>query len=230
MMKCLSMMVSILQTLMGGQGAGSLAVPAGVPATGGLLQGASLPATGVAADTNPRVAVIDNFEDDGTGFNHGAEMDNTIAAGGAVGTLDINMANMNGSVEQRIDAALKDVLARKQAGEDIDVVNLSQFVGNRSATTESIRQTMDQLGALGVPVVVAAGNFGPNERNVLGDSANAIVVENVVNGAVSNQSGQGNAQFNGRTTSFATAGLSSQIAQRLAQGQSLAQIMAAFGA
>ncbi len=178
-----------------------------------------------AQDTSPRVAVVDTFADNGSGFNHGQEVATTIQAGGAQ-TLQFNLAGKAGSNEEKIDASLKDVLAQVQAGADIDVVNLSQFNPSNNADMESIRQTIDQLGALGVPVLVAAGNNGPNARNALGNSANAILVENTVGGAVSAQSGQGDVAFEGRTTSFATAGLSGQLATRLAQGQSLAQILA----
>ncbi len=178
-------------------------------------------------DTTPSVAVVDTFVNDGTGFNHGQEVANTIQAGGAQ-TLQFNLAGKAGTNEEKIDASLKDVLAQVQAGADIDVVNLSQFNPSNNADIDSIRQTIDQLGALGVPVLVAAGNNGPNARNALGNSANAILVENTVGGTVSGQSGQGDVAFEGRTTSFATAGLSGQVATRLAQGQSLPQILASI--
>jgi hypothetical protein len=165
----------------------------------------------------PRIAQIDDFTTDNTGFNHGAEVAKTLNPDGKTNLLQMNIGG-GGDRLTHISNALDNVIARVKKGETIDAVNLSQQDFSNGPQAAQIRAKIDQLSTLGVPVAVAAGNNGPNQHNDL-ISNKAFSVESTTNGQVNSDSGIGNVQAEGRTTSFATANFARQIALKHAAGQ-----------
>lgn len=161
------------------------------------------------------VAVIDNFENDANGFNHGQEITNTILNGGSnaelAGKIDVQQFNVAGQGEEGIANALQQILTNVQNGERLNAVNISlqDFVPDQF--TDQIRNTITELSKAGVPVLVAAGNEGINNTNLLGGDG-ALVVQSTTNGQLNPNSGPGNIQSEGDTTSFATANLTPTIA------------------
>ena len=128
------------------------------------------------------------------------------------------------SVAQGIDQVLQMV----QSGQQVDVVNIQQQDFAPSADSAHIRSVVDQLSALGIPVVISAGlsqstNIN-GERNQFG-TANSFNVQ-----AVDNLGGvtplPGNVSHTG---THAPARVSVEIATLKAQGATLAQIRQALG-
>ncbi len=156
------------------------------------------------------VAEIDDFTTDNTGFNHGAEIANTLNPDGSVNVLKFNIGG-SGDRLAKIANSLDTVIARVKNGETIDAVNLSQQDFSNSPETAQVRAKIDELAALGVPVAVAAGNNGPSQHNSL-ISNKAFAVQSATNGLANPNSGLGNVTAEGRTTSFATANFTRQLA------------------
>lgn len=183
-----------------------------------------------------RVAVIDDFTTDGSGFNHGNEIDGIIRSGGAgtagavqdgsgVDTVRFNINN-GGNRTRNIANSLDQIAQLAAQGQHFDAVNISQQDFANDADTAAVRQKIDLLQRqFGIPVVVAAGNNGQGVRNALAGSA-AFVVENSVGGsnARANGSGGGNVRSEGRFTSQAAANVSARVAQLSEMGFSFAQI------
>jgi hypothetical protein len=174
-----------------------------------------------ASDGKLNIAQIDDFSTDQSGFNHGREIAKTLNPDGNSNLLQFNIAG--GDRMQNISNALDDVLAKVQSGQRVDAVEIPQVSANDGPAAQAIRDKIEQLTQAGVPVIIAAGNNGPNQHNFL-ETDHSFNVENVVNGKVSAQSGQGNIRANGRTTSFASANLALQVARLRSQGESVAQI------
>jgi methylmalonyl-CoA mutase cobalamin-binding subunit len=208
-----------------GSGGGTTQASAPAPATAGSAgASAGTAATGQQAapraNARPRVAVIDDFTSNQNGFQHGTEVANSISSA-AGGNVDIERFNISGQGAGGITGALRNIVNQARAGNKVDVVNISQFFPGNNAEAQ---QLINELEGLGIPVVVAAGNNGPNQRNGLASDRAFIA------GNGTGQSGPGNVRGNGRTTSFAAADVSGRIAQMLSQGQSLQQIRQQLGA
>jgi hypothetical protein len=164
-----------------------------------------------------KIAVIDDFNSNQNGFQHGTEVSN--AASSAAGGAEIQ--RLPGSGSANIASSLRQVLNNARSGNKVDVVNISQFVtGNQ----QEIQGLIQQLRQEGIPVVVAAGNNGPNQRNGIGGGS-ALTATNGTN-----QSGPGNVRGNGRTTSFAAADISGRLAQLIASGTPVEQAIRQVGA
>jgi hypothetical protein len=165
---------------------------------------------------------IDTFVPDATGFNHGLEVGRALAAGGGdpslAGKIDLQQYNVAGNIEQGTLNALRDIEQQVRSGKRVDAVNISLQDNANNATTQQIRQSIERLSTLGVPVVVAAGNNGPGQVNTLASNS-AFVVRSATNGRVNASSGQGNIVAEGRTTSFAAANLTPLLASRNAMAR-----------
>lgn len=160
----------------------------------------------------PTVAVIDNFSN---GSGHGQEMANTIQGGGAAAVgFDIQNNQVSRSLDQVINAV--------QHGQHFDAINISQQNFTPSPETAAVQQRIQFLQSMGIPVIVAAGNGGPNQTNQLGVGA-AFVAQ-----SHSADSGRGNVFGFGGTTSFAAANVSSAVAKMHAQGLNFNQIRTFF--
>jgi methylmalonyl-CoA mutase cobalamin-binding subunit len=191
---------------------------AGTPGNAGNAGAAATPSPQPAqrAPGKAKVAVIDDFNSNQNGFQHGTEVSN--AASSAAGGAEIQRLPGTGSAN--IASSLRQVLNNARSGNKVDVVNISQFVtGNQ----QEIQGLIQQLRQEGIPVVVAAGNNGPNQRNGIGGGS-ALTATNGTN-----QSGPGNVRGNGRTTSFAAADISGKLAQLIASGTPVEQAIRQMG-
>lgn len=175
----------------------------------GVMQGGPAGAGGVApvgaasgnpAGGAPKVVVIDDFSS-----SHGQEISNQIASGG-VNTQNLDISR--GDQASNISNALDQVIAQVQAGGSVDAVNISQQNFDDNASTQAVKQKIDQLQKLGVPVVVAAGNAGKDKKNQLAGNAQFVVENGSAN------SGRGNVRSQGEGTSQAAANVSIQVARR----------------
>lgn len=168
----------------------------------------------------PTVAVLDDFSQAG---GHGDEIA-AIIQGGGVNAAKFNVAG-GGDLAGNIANSLGDVIGRVQRGQQVDAVNLSQQMFQSSGGSEAVQQRIAQLQAMGVPVVVAAGNGGPGAQNSLARGA-AFQVENSARGSEgrANGSGAGNIRSEGAFTSQAAANVSVQAAKAHASGQNLQQV------
>ena len=185
---------------------------------------------GFAGDGVVRVAVIDDFVAEQGGFNHGENIDGIITSNGAQ-TVRFNIDN-GGNRNQNMAAALQQIAARAANGEQFDAVNISQQDFQANGNTEAVNRGIQLLqNNFGIPVVVAAGNNGANNANVLASGA-AFVVENSALGQEgrAETSGVGNIRSEGEFTSQATANVSARVAQLKEQGLSPQQIQAALQA
>lgn len=226
-MQLFQTLVSLVNSFIGGSGQASK-TPAASPSSGSPAPASS----GGASGSKPNIVVIDSFS--GSGASHGNEIVNTILQGGPANIQKFDLgdsSNNQATYENTISNALDQVIKQVQSGQKVDAVNLSQQIGGGpdDATTQKIRQQIQQLSALGVPVDVAAGNNGPNTKNLLADNS-GFVVESGTNGKINRDSGIGNILENAPTTSFATAELTGKVAALKASGLSLDQIKQQLGA
>ncbi|MEB3285951.1 MAG: hypothetical protein VKJ04_00455 [Vampirovibrionales bacterium] len=232
-----SQLIQMLQGLLGGGSAagittanGSLAAPAPTAAIGGALGSAPAGTKGNAGGLtrNVVIAQIDNFSTDQSGFNHGEEMAKTMRSGGGdpslAGKVDLLQFQINNGSVRDIADYLEQITAAVQSGQTIDAVEIPQFVSTPDADTARANAAIEQLSALGVPVVVAAGNSGPQQNNALGNSG-AFLVQNLERGQIDPESGTGNILFQGPTTSYASANLATVVAAKKALGLSMDQIV-----
>lgn len=168
----------------------------------------------------PTVAVLDDFSQAG---GHGDEIAGIIQGGG-VNAAKFNIAG-GGDLSGNIANSLGQVIAAAQSGRQVDAVNLSQQSFQASGNSDAVQQRIAQLQAMGIPVVVAAGNGGPGQQNTLARGA-AFQVENSARGseARAGGSGAGNIRSEGAFTSQATANVSVQAAKAHASGQNVQQI------
>ncbi len=175
---------------------------------------------GLLGAGGPTVAVLDDFSQAG---GHGDEIAGIIAGGGA--TAAKYNINTGGDIAGNIANSLSGVISRVQNGAHIDAVNLSQQMFENNGNSQAVQQRIAQLQSMGIPVVVAAGNGGPGQRNSLANGA-AFQVENSARGseARAGSSGVGNIRSEGAFTSQATANVSVQAARAHSQGQNLQQI------
>jgi len=175
------------------------------------------------------IAEIDQFSANRNGFNHGAEIEEVLRSGGGDesldGRIDVLRFDVSGSGNtSKIVDALEAIIARVRNGEQIDAVNISQQNFRMTNGTRRVRNAIETLTDLGIPVAVAAGNEGMSNRNQL-SAQNAFTVESATNDRINRNSGDGNVFFNARSTSFATANLTPLLALRHSQGLSITQIM-----
>jgi hypothetical protein len=181
------------------------------------------------------VAQLDTFFTDNTGFNHGRDIAATIRQGGATpqlaGDIDLLQYRVDGNgplaatMANNTANALQDVVKRVKNGQDIDAVNMSLQDFNPSAGAGQVRSLVQQLIQMNVPVLVAAGNAGPQMVNQL-TTPSALVVQSATNGRRNANSGIGSIQGESSSTSFATAGLSPRIAAMANSGMTVQQIKA----
>lgn len=211
-----SAIIDFMKMLIPQAGSAANSLETGIANNGGNTAGITNNATTLAGapQQDANVVVIDNFTPDNTGFNHGQEMVNTILGGGntpgLAGKINVQAMDTGGSLSN-VNQSLQQVLNRVKSGEKVNAVNLSLVDFTPDQFTGPIRQTISELSQAGVPVLVAAGNDGINQANVLaGDGA--LVVQSTTNGVLNASSGPGNIQSEGRTTSFATANLTPLIA------------------
>lgn len=188
-----------------------------------------------------KIAVIDNFNPDSDplyqGFgSHGDYISNQIRSGGAdprlAGRIDLLQYDAGtpgqgagDTSTEKIKNALMDVYNRAQNGEDIDAVNLSQASFGESQNNAEIRQLLEDLRGMNIPVSVAAGNSGAQEQNFMASNGQ-FEVEAARNGQRVERSGLGNIQEEGEYTSFAAADLTPLLAARNDQGLSIDEMKA----
>lgn len=173
----------------------------------------------------PKVAVLDDFTVRNA-HTHGDEMALALRKSGA-DVLSINVAQ-GGSRQNNIARGLQDVIARLDRGERIDAVNLSQQAFTGGADAERIRLSIEEIQTrFGVPVVVAAGNSGPDKANKLARSA-ALVAQNATPGTdkLSAKAGPGNILQEADSTSMATALVAARAARLHSRGWGMADIVA----
>ncbi|MEB3285931.1 MAG: S8 family serine peptidase [Vampirovibrionales bacterium] len=186
------------------------------------------------------IAVIDNFKDDEDGFNHGETVAGIIESGGqtpenadSIDTIRMDVSNEDG--ESINDASIADsldqLITRVQNGEDLDAVNLSLGTSDPNAeNADEIRAKVEELSALGVPVVFAAGNEGEGTRNALAPEDVAFSVEALRNGEREDYSSDGNLaaeippDIDLDGTSFAAPNIATLIASMDNAGLSIADI------
>lgn len=159
----------------------------------------------------PTVAVVDDFSQS----NHGREMSSTIQQNG-VGTAGFDVKQ--GGVSRALDG----VINAAQRGQHFDAVNISQQDFQASQETGAVQQRIQVLQQMGIPVVVAAGNGGPNQTNQLAVGADFVAASR------SADSGRGNVFGFGGTTSFAAANVASAVAKMHSQGLNVNQMRANF--
>jgi hypothetical protein len=225
-MQILQMVSSMIGTMAGGSSTPAAAGTA--PASGGAAAAAASPAPAGAPAAAPaaaapngrlKVATIDNFSN-GT---HGAEMAGLIQNGGGdaslKGKVDVLQFDLAGKGTAGIAENLQKVLAQVKGGAQIDAVSISQQDFNAGGSTPEVKALIDQIQAAGVPVAIAAGNGG---TNALGTTNSFNVMSQ---GA---DSGKGNVQGQGDTTSRATANLAPILAAKKAAGQNISQIHSAL--
>jgi hypothetical protein len=227
LMVVMQMMISALESSSGGS-----PPVGGKPALGGAASGspAGSSATPTAPGGNPVIAQIDDFVPNETGFNHGAKIAEKLNLDGNTSLLQYNINTAPGvDKTANIATSLDQVIAAVQSGQKIDAVHIPQYDPNESAATQAIREKTDVLATkYGVPVVIAAGNNGPQGVNKI-VSPNAFEVVNVQNGQINPMSGIGNINFQeGMSTSFASAGAAREIAKLKNQGLTIPQIFAQF--
>lgn len=146
---------------------------------------------------NPNVAVVDDFS---SGSGHGQRMAGTIQQGSGAGTSGFDIANSGG-----VSQALDNVISAAQNGQHFDAVNLSQQNFQASQETAAVQQRIQVLQSMGIPVVVAAGNAGPNNTNQYAVGAAFVA------GANTADSGRGNVVGAGATTSDAAANVTAAL-------------------
>ena len=210
------------------------AAPAPAPAQGGANANV-VPGSLNGGNSNPNqitVAQIDNFETDNTGFNHGVEIANTINRGGGdpalagqINLVQFGVGQGDVAVPRDTASALQEILNRIINGQDIDAVNMSLQDFNSDGNTAKVQELIRKLTERGVPVLVAAGNNGPQAVNQLAGPG-ALVIESTTQGIRNPNSGIGNLSANAETTSFATANVSPVIARMINSGMTLQQIFA----
>ncbi|MBX3166999.1 MAG: hypothetical protein KF760_06295 [Candidatus Eremiobacteraeota bacterium] len=145
----------------------------------------------------PSVAVVDDFS---SGSGHGQRIAGTIQQGSGAGVAGFDINN-NGGVSRALDQ----VIAAAQNGQHFDAVNLSQQNFQASQETAAVQQRIQVLQSMGIPVVVAAGNAGPNNTNQYAQGAAFVAAANTAD------SGRGNVVGAGPTTSDAAANVTAAL-------------------
>ncbi len=177
-----------------------------------------------AGSSNPsqtRVAVIDDFN-----TAHGGQVASALQQNGA-DTLNFNIGQSGTSRSASIATSLQDIARRLDSGEKIDAVNLSQqdFAGDQNS--QAIQQAISYIQSRhGVPVVVAAGNGGPNRVNRLASGA-SLVAANASRGSdvLDPNSSVGNIAQSADTSSIASALVAARAGQLRSQGLDLNSIV-----
>lgn len=185
--------------------------PAAAPRSAGSAAG--------AAGRQLKIVELDDFS-----VAHGNEIAKTLTRDGDVDLERVDLSRGGGNRLASMSTALDNLIERARNGETIDAVNISQQDFGNSGLAGEVRRKIDLLSDLGVPVAVAAGNNGPNQKNSL-TGTKSFNVMSTTNGTVNRTSGTGNVSAEGQTTSFATANLAVQLARLRAQGLSNGQIL-----
>ncbi|MEM0951758.1 MAG: hypothetical protein AAGI66_06410 [Cyanobacteria bacterium P01_H01_bin.74] len=176
---------------------------------------------------SPVVVQIDDYVTDPDGFNHGALVSSFINPDGGVDLLRYNIDD-GGNRTLNIATGLAEIITAVQNGGQVNAVHIPQYDPSNNFLTQMVRERADQLSALGVPVVIAAGNNGVNGVNRLPGDA-TFEVMNLVNGQIDVNSGRGNLAFEGRSTSLSSASAAREIAELDFQGFGSTQIFSALG-
>ena len=171
-------------------------------------------------------------------FNHGETVASILEAGGATPELgpDVQVSKLNiddgGSGQNRtknISKALdKVILAAQQNPDSVDAVNISQQDAQAGMSEQAIRDKIVQLQNLGIPVVVAADNFGSTTPNQLAPESALVVQSTDANGNILPSSGPGNVRAEARSTSFAAPQVAPMVGYLKKQGYSVDQIQQAM--
>lgn len=195
-----------------------------------LSNGAAIPkrTTGTTVPRTTGNGPLKIVELDDFSSSHGLEIANTLTQDGDVTLEQYDISKGGGNRLANISSSLDDLITRARNGEQIDAINISQQNFDNSSLSNEVRRKIDLLSDLGVPVVVAAGNNGPGQRNALAANS-SFNVASTTNGVLNRTSGLGNVAAEGGTTSFATANLSRDIARLHAQGYSNGQILNILG-
>lgn len=147
--------------------------------------------------SGPNVAVVDDFS---SGSGHGQRIAGTIQQGSGAATAGFDVNNSGG-----VSRALDGVIAAALSGQHFDAVNLSQQNFQASQETAAVQQRIQVLQSMGIPVVVAAGNGGPNNANQYSQGAAFVAAANTAD------SGSGNVVGAGPTTSDAAANVTAAL-------------------
>jgi len=187
------------------------------------------------------VVQIDDFNPEkdqangkGQYFNHGETVASILQSGGSDQQLGkavaLNKVNIDhGEAPEQRSAAISKALSKVITSamldrSKVDVVNLSQQDAEATQNCQIVRQKIKMLQDMGIPVVVAADNLGHNTPNQLAYN-NAFVVQSTdENGNLQEDSGPGNVNAVGRSTSFAAPQLAPVIGYYKKQGYSIDQI------
>ena len=220
----LQMIMMVIMALIQGDATGQSLPQIGAPQPVTGIGGSVTPPP-AAGGTNgqPVIVQLDDFVTDA-----GETNEQILSSQGAkVVPINVNKdqtQNRSTSVSQGLDQVLQMV----KSGQQVDVVNLQQQDFAPSAASEHIRSVVDQLSALGIPVVISAGLS--QQQNVNGihnqfGTANSFNVQAVDNlgdfTAV-----PGNVSHAG---THAPARLSVEIAAMKAKGATLEEIRQALG-
>lgn len=184
------------------------------------------------------VFVIDDFNPDrsqpnkaGAGFfNHGETVSQIAKSGGshaelanqvAVHKYNINRGGINSSRSGAIGDVLDRVIQIAQTDPSkVDAVNISQQEFEESTDSQRVQAKIQKLIDMGIPVVVAAGNDGPTEKNQLA-TPDAFIAS-----TLKENSGIGNVAVQTKATSFAAPDLAPFLGFLRREGYSYEQIKA----
>ncbi len=168
----------------------------------------------VVDDFNPDLKNPGQQNQNGEGFNHGETVSSIIQKGGnqpnleakvkiKVHDVNVNVGNDSNRTQVIADALGKIATRAKQDPNSVDAVNLSQEQSSQTPQSKKVQEQIDQLTTLGIPVVVAADNFGPDKPNQLAPDSAVTVASADENNHLNNDSGPGDIVAVGRSTSFA---------------------------
>ncbi len=221
----ISSLITLIQSLIGNlspQGVGGLDAQALASGFGSPKQGHLTAAqTGKA----PIIAQLDDFA--GTGEAGNTNSDLLAMNGASVKHLNVNVSGKGRS--QAIADGLEKVLKYAQSGQQLDVVNIQQQDFTASADTMRAQKLINQLTAMGIPVVVSAGlSMTPNVDNV----HNQLTTKSSINVQATAELEEGLTAVPGNVKqggTHAPARVSAKIALMSAQGLTLAQIKQRLG-
>ena len=187
------------------------------------------------------VVEIDDFisekdqpNQEGQFFNHGDTVANILQSGGTDKQLGqfVQIHKMNidhgEAPEQRsgaISQALDEVIQVAQDDPSaVDVVNISQQDSIASEDATAVREKIIHLQNMGIPVVVAADNYGPQTPNQIAPRGAFVAASADQTGKLLDDSGPGNISAEARSTSFAAPQLAPLLGFYKSQGLSVPHI------
>jgi hypothetical protein len=167
-------------------------------------------------------------------FNHGETVASILETGGTekklgkdvqVNKINVGQGQAMGQQVNAISSALSRVITSALLDPaKVDVVNLSQQEAAATPDSLAVRQKIKMLQEMGIPVVIAAGNLGPNTPNQLAYKRGFVVQSADKKGKLNKDSGPGNLLAEGRETSFAAPQLAPLIGSYKQEGYSISQI------